>query len=1049
MDSFRKRLAASSDFLRLVEAVSSPLHVVAGGVWGASGALLACLVREEKKVPVLVVTRDEACTADYLQDIAAFSGEDAFGFPAWDGPLPVDEEPDPETYAARFRTVATLLREPDTPRMIVAPVDALLQGVPPSDVLSSRIISLEVGGVCRMDQLVRHLVANGMERCDAVEAPGEFSVRGGIVDVFPRSWRRPVRVELFGDTIDSLRLFDPGTQLSEQTIDAAEIVDMSGSGFANPSEDGVSLLDYLPDSALVVVVEPTDVAAAAEASLEGTPATPDRRGWSWFTNRTAAFKRLDICAFSPGDGKHEVRFDMKALEPVGKGLTSIYEALDHLCAACEEVVVFCNNEAEQARFGEILAAAPSPPANNLRVMVGRISGSFLAGKQGFACVAHHELFGRYARRRSVKSRPPGRRAESLTELESGDYVVHATAGIGVFRGLKRLKRGKKTCEYLVLEFDEGARLYVPGNRADLVQKYIGVFDREPRLHRIGSPKWGRQKARVQHAVSVLALGLLELYAAREVEEGLPFPPDDDWQREFEAGFIYEETPDQLATLVEIKRDMCSPRPMDRLICGDVGYGKTELAMRAAFKAVTAGKQVAVLVPTTRTNAQQRDVLRRLASGQVDIVIGTHRLLQKDVVFSDPGLVVIDEEQRFGVRHKEYLKSLRTTVDVLTMTATPIPRTLHMALAGIREISALETPPADRHSIRTRVVTFNADLIREAIRREIRRGGQVFFVHNRVHSIDIMAAKVSELVPEVSIAIGHGQLSERELQQRMQDFVAGRYDVLVATTIIESGLDIPNANTIIINRADRFGLADLHQLRGRVGRYKRRAYAYMLLPPHASLSDVARKRLKAIEDHSELGAGFRIAMRDLEIRGAGNILGPEQSGHIATVGYEMYCQLMRNAVKRLRGEPTTEPIATHLDLDVAAYFTDDYVPGYRQRLTLYNKLARARDSKELDALELELVDRFGPIPPPTTNLLRLQRVRHAAERAGITWLALRDGRVVATASDPAQAARVFRRRDVAARVVDDETFHLVWPGGAPEGQALLEFLEETLGCEKSA
>jgi len=448
-----------------------------------------------------------------------------------------------------------------------------------------------------------------------------------------------------------------------------------------------------------------------------------------------------------------------------------------------------------------------------------------------------------------------------------------------------------------------------------------------------------------------------------------------------------------------------------------------------------------------TRRQQRDVLEGLRAGTVDVVIGTHRLLQKDVVFRELGLVVIDEEQRFGVRHKEHLKTLRTTVDVLTMTATPIPRTLHMALVGVREISALETPPLDRRAIHTKVATFNPDLIREAIRRELRRGGQVFFVHNRVYNIDIVARKVSDLVPEASIVVAHGQLPERELQRRMRDFVAGKYDVLVATTIIENGLDIPNVNTIIINRADRFGLADLHQLRGRVGRYKRRAYAYMLVPPRATLSPIARRRLKAIEDHSELGAGFRLALRDLEIRGAGNILGPEQSGHIAAVGYEMYCQLMQDALKRLRGQPTAQALITYIDLDVAAYLPDDYVPGYRQKLELYGRLSRARDAGELAKLELELVDRFGAAPAPVTNLLRIERLRRRAADAGITSLACQEERVVVGALDPSKVAPLVTADEAHVRIVDDETLHLVWTGNAPTGEALLAFLEKALCCEK--
>jgi transcription-repair coupling factor (superfamily II helicase) len=674
--------------------------------------------------------------------------------------------------------------------------------------------------------------------------------------------------------------------------------------------------------------------------------------------------------------------------------------------------------------------------------------------------------------------------DTLEDLQQGDYVVHASYGIGRFIGIEtiREKTGSTSSlqagqgEYLTIEYDGGVKAQVSVNNIGLIQKYIGTSPRRPKLSKVGSKRWQKQKEKVAKSVKDLAVELLEIQAKRQAIGGFAFAVDSNWQREFEESFPYQETPDQTTTAGQIKQDMMEATVMDRLLCGDVGYGKTELAMRAAFKAVENGKQAAVLVPTTvlsvqhgrtfaerfadfpvvievlnrfKTTSQAKDIIARTRSGKVDILIGTHRLLSGDVRFKDLGLVIIDEEQRFGVEHKEKLKKLRVNVDVLTMTATPIPRTLHMAMLGLRDISALATAPLDRRSIVTTVAPNNEELIRKSIIRELNRQGQVFFVHNRVKTIEKKCWEVQKLVPDAKVAIAHGQMTAHELEKAMIAFVLGKTDVLVCTTIIESGLDIPNANTMLINDADRFGLAELHQLRGRVGRYKHRAYAYMLLPASRPITPIAARRLKAIEEYSHLGAGFRIALRDLEIRGAGNILGAEQSGHIQMVGYQMYCELLANAVRQMKGEPVeTIPTAT-IDLGFAAYIPKSYIPADRSRMDVYRRIAVARTADELKQFESELADVYGPPPEEVKLLLGIAELRHASGKLDIKSIVAHGGNLVF--SFPADAVNNAKRllRNVAAKytVADAETVYLHLPESYFEQQTLMSFLHKILGARK--
>jgi transcription-repair coupling factor (superfamily II helicase) len=715
-------------------------------------------------------------------------------------------------------------------------------------------------------------------------------------------------------------------------------------------------------------------------------------------------------------------------------------------------VVVCGNQAEAKRLDELVAQQEQDrkAQTGLCFVEGRLSQGFLWPALALAVVPHHELFHRYVQRRVPRRPLTARAIEDILELEPGDFVVHVEHGIGRFRGMETLERDGREEEFLTLEFADRVRLYVPASRIELVQKYIGGFQGRPELSRLGATAWARRKEMVAEALGGLAHEMLEVQAARASEPGIAYPPDDDLQVQFEAEFPYEETEDQLAVLAEVKRDMMAPRPMDRLICGDVGYGKTELAIRAAFKTALAGRQTAVLVPTTvlaqqhhrtfaerladypvrvaelsrfRTREEQRHILQALAAGAIDILIGTHRLLQEDVCFRDLGLVIIDEEQRFGVAHKEYLKRLRRTVDVLTLTATPIPRTLHMSLLGLRDVSVLSTPPQDRLAIRTVVIAFDRPRIREAILHEMARGGQVFFVHNRVWNIEEVADEVRTLVPEARSTVAHGQMPEHLLEQRMVEFLDRKVDVLVTTTIIQSGLDIPNANTIIIDEADTFGLADLHQLRGRVGRYKHRAYAYFLLPRQRVLTGPARRRLKAIEEYAQLGAGFRIALRDLEIRGAGNILGPEQSGHIAAIGYELYRQLLAQAIRRARGEPEPQRFEAYVDLRLAAYFPTDYITTDAEKMALYRRLCQGRTREALEELSHELRDRFGPLPPQARLLLERQALRLSAAEVGITSMVRTEDRVIVHFEDARRAAPVLARAGHIARELDPHSVHI--------------------------
>jgi len=942
----------------------------------------------------------------------------------------------PEELQERVRLLYHLTQQ--EPTLIIAPMEAILYRLPSRKRFLSSCSRLKKGNSLDLDRFSRHLIEIGYRAVPVVEDLGEFSLHGGILDVFSTGHDLPVRIELTGDVIETIRSFDPISQRSADEIEQALILPAGPEAVdgGEESHGDTSFFRYLPAGTLAVLDEPTqlvqvkiksedaDSPRAIQAALRqakngqwlGLTAfarPPDRRGQSGSS--------------SPGFFRYTTRTPQsEGLGQPGIPFTKVVEILDRLRKAGTLHVV-CHTESQMERlstlFSEhhlpvqrnetsVVSTSPDPVFLDYPIFLsrGNLGSGFLLPSAGLSLITEEDLFAKGVRHRPSTRPKTSTLLPSTEDLKVGDLIVHLHHGIGRYQGLKHLAISGFESDFLIIEYAFKDRLYLPLDRLDLVQKYIAPEGSSPKLDRLGGTAWARTKARVKKAVENMARELLELYAAREVVEGHAFSPDNYLTREFEAAFEYDETPDQLRAIEEVRADMESSRPMDRLVCGDVGYGKTEVALRAAFKAVLDNKQVSILTPTTLLAYQhydtfrrrfspfpvrvemlsrfqgpkeQREILQGVAIGTVDILIGTHRILQKDVQFHNLGLLVVDEEQRFGVAHKEKLKQLRKNLDVLTITATPIPRTLQMSLAGIRDLSIIDTPPPDRLAIRTTVAGFDKRLIRDAIISELERGGQVFFVHNRVQTIGRMRDLLARVVPEARIVVVHGQMSSKPLEETMLAFRSSRYDVLLTTAIIESGLDIPAANTILIDQAHQFGLADLYQLRGRVGRSGRQAYAYLLVPSDKSFTEEARKRLQAIVEFSQLGAGFRIAARDLEIRGAGNLLGPEQSGQIAAVGLELYLRMMEQAVQELKGKPSEEMPEPELSLRVSAYLPEDYVPDTFQRLSLYKRLSSIQEASQLKTVQAELEDRYGPLPVTAKYLLEVMEIKLLARSLGVT------------------------------------------------------------------
>jgi len=1025
-------------------------------------------------------------------------------FPAWDVVPFEDLSPTPDTVAARIEGLYHLQQTKDP--IVVTTADALLQRVPPRAQFATRLRYLVEGDGIDLDALARQLDGWGYRRVALVEDRGDFAVRGGILDIFPPAHPQPLRIELMGDVIESIREFDPVNQRSLQpqaeflilpvrefdahgrsNRDALRAIETRAFDLEVSREERTQMLEgltngllfpgvefflpyfypaldtlaaYLPADALVWL----DGAGAVDAAIERAWTDIERRA----AERSAAHRFLppmDSLYVSPAEWRaafagwptveleplellaadedtHQLAVrsfltrDLKIEHARRRRETSFAPVAARIRAWCEQghrvvlvastpqqcerlLRLFDTHDVTVQRHAGPFAAAVADAIARPCLLVGHLAEGFRLPAERLVVVTEADLFGEARQRRRARRVEVTQLLKNLSELKPKDFVVHIDHGVGRYRGLKHLRVADMEGDFLHLEYAGGDRLYLPVDRISLVQRYVGADGAAPALDKLGGTSWETVKRKTRESVFAMAEELLGIYAAREVMERSNFTAPDQYFREFEAAFPFEETPDQQRAIDEVLADMQRAKPMDRLICGDVGYGKTEVALRAAFLAVLDGRQVAVLVPTTvlaqqhydtfcrrfqgypvrvemlsrfRSRAETQSVVQGLATGDVDVVIGTHRLFQKDVIFKNLGLLVVDEEHRFGVTHKERIKQLRKLVDVLTLTATPIPRTLQMSLLGIRDLSVIETAPIDRLAIRTYVTRHDDGLIREAILRELERGGQVFFVHNRVETIEIRARRLRELLPDAVITVAHGQMHERTLERVMADFFAKKTDVLVCSAIIESGLDIANANTIIIDRADHFGLAQLYQLRGRVGRSHERAYAYLMIPGEQLITREAQLRLRALQELDDLGGGFRLATHDLEIRGAGNLLGKQQSGHIAAVGFELYEQMMEDAVRELRGEAVAAEVEPEIQLGFPAYIPDSYIADESQRLVFYRKLAGIRRPAELEEIAAEMRERYGPIPPLADSFLRIMDLRRSLKDHQVVRAALRDGAV---------------------------------------------------------
>ena len=1107
MKALTAPLTRLAGFRQLLTDIAQGETALATGVADAAKAHLAACLREETKRPLLFLTYSELRAKEILEDLHFLTGDAAY-YPAKDILFYSADVHSMETNRRRF-LILERLPAGEAP-VIVASMEALLDKYPPKEIFSAFRLTLRTGETVVLADLLKRLVDMGYERTEPVESPGQFSLRGGILDIWSLTAEDAVRVEFWDDEIDSIRSMDAQSQRSIEKLEETSIFPMremiyteeranaaaarmeqeyrealqslAKKGEAEAAErlrehigediqalregktlsaaeayadyfyaETDSLLSYLREDTLLVLDEPERIRAHMDIlreeyreSITGRIAQgyllPGQSNMLY--DYTEILRQMDGFATVLLAGLNQRMTDFCPKEAVVLSARATPPFRQRADLFCKELLAL-----KQKGFRTLLLAGGATsgqrmvqslqemgleavfvdglekevPQGSIWVARGALSKGFFYDEIAFAVFCDSELFGGKKRRKKRKHRKDGAAIESFTDLHIGDYVVHDNHGIGVFRGLEKISVEGVQKDYMKISYRDGGNLFVPVNQMDMVQKYIGTGSAAPKLNKLGGQDWAKAKAKARKAVQSMAEDLVALYAKRAAAQGFVYGADTIWQREFEERFPYEETDDQLHAIEDVKKDMESHKVMDRLICGDVGYGKTEIAIRAAFKAAQEGKQVAFLVPTTilaqqhyhtftermegypvhiellsrfRTPKQQRESLQNIEKGYSEILIGTHRILSKDVKFKDLGLIIVDEEQRFGVAHKEKLKALRENVDVLTLSATPIPRTLHMSLAGIRDMSLLEEPPQERHPVQTYVMEDNPEFIREAIHREVSRGGQVYYLYNRVESISEEAFRVQGLVPSARVSYAHGQMSERELERIMSDFIAGEIDVLVCTTIIETGMDIANANTMIIQDADRMGLSQLYQLRGRVGRSNRLAYAYLMYKRDKMLRETAEKRLQTIREFTELGSGFKIALRDLEIRGAGNLLGAEQHGHMEAVGYDMYCRLLAEEVQTLKGEaPREEAFETSVDLNISAFIPDFYIKNQQQRMLMYKKIAGIRTMEEYYDMQEELEDRYGDLPKSVQLLLEVVLVKAEAHTLGIRSISRKHGNLL--------------------------------------------------------
>jgi len=1107
--------------LRADKSSVSPL--ILSGVMDSQKCHIIAAVKEAKGTAALVITHSELKAKEIYEDLAFFiKGENnLFLYPSKDIVFYAADVKSSLIIKERFAALNALLKGGSP--VIVASVEALFDRLSPPDVFSDHIINLTPGDTFDLSELVKKLILMGYERRDVAEAAGQFSMRGGILDVFTAIYENPMRIEFFDDEVDSIRVIDAQSQRSISKRESMEIFPMKELVYDEHTlsealvkieseylktlksyekkglyeeaaqlkhsvgvcidqlkteknsrdvdrfiqyfyEKDVSLLNYLPKDSYIFFDESARLSQKSEtASLEFSESVQNRLLKGYLLPQQAHMifsygQIVSMCAKFPQvimnsmlgtvrefKPKEIASVAVKGVAALGNQIDLLIQDINYMKSGGYRIVMLSGNRARgermvseltehgiSARFFERPSEVVLDSAY-VSVVSGSLKRGFSYDEIKLAFISDKEFINEKKKVRRYKKDKNARKINSFMELKVGDYIVHENHGIGIFAGVENIIADQIRRDYIKLTYADGGNLYIPTSQMDMIQKYIGGEDAKPRMSRLGGADWTKAKSRAKGAVEILAKDLIELYAKREAAVGFKYSKDTVWQQEFEETFPFEETDDQLSAIEDVKHDMESVKVMDRLICGDVGYGKTEIALRAAFKAVSDGKQVAYLVPTTilaqqhyntfvqrmsdfpitidmmsrfRSQKELKAASDNLAKGSVDIVIGTHRLLSKDVKFKNIGLVIVDEEQRFGVGHKEKLKQLRENVDVLTLTATPIPRTLHMSLAGIRDMSLLDEPPSERKPIQTYVMEYNQEFIKDAIFRELARGGQVYYLYNRVRNISEMAARIQNLVPEASVAYAHGQMSEKELESIMMDFINGDINVLVCTTIIETGLDIPNVNTIIIHDSDTYGLAQLYQLRGRVGRSGRIAYCYLMYRKDKVLSELAEKRLQTIRDFTEFGSGFKISMRDLEIRGAGNLLGESQHGHMDSVGYDMYCRLLSDEIQRLKGFTPEEVFETYIDLEFTAYIPADYIPNEEQRLEIYKKISLIRDKNDYLDVQEELLDRFGDLPKAVMGLMDIAFMKAGANKVGVISItgknAGKEKSIVITFKNDAQA-----------------------------------------------
>lgn len=1007
------------DKLNLLQSISEKKELNISGFYGSSLAYFfshmgRSLPSGFKKPVVFVFSQPEEAENFYLDFLTFYGKDKIFFFPDWEI-LPFEDlSVHPDIISDRISTLSKILD--NKTYFLVTSIPAIFSKTLSFDDLVNKIKHIKEKSQLNFDHFLAFLNEAGYERENLVEKRGQWSVRGGIVDFFPPGKDSPVRVEFSGDIVESIREFESDTQKTAKRITDITVLPVSELIEERETSD---LFSYLSGETVFYIADNKKIKEKLlefeELITEGKKNIADLEGENYLSlneleNKLEKYSKI---IFQPmaGNNIDAFCFDFMPLEPFLGKVDDLENKLQRWHSNQYKVDIFCDNEGQKERFRELLGGDLAS-SGFINIKIGRIARGFKSDLQRQVIFSEDEIWGRYRRRARYSEKKSMPFSTVFSDLIAGDYIVHQNHGVGIYDGLNRLIIDGRESDYAAITYGGNDKLYLPVDQIGLVKKYIGSEGSIPNLSKLGGQNWEKTKKKVKEKIATLAIELLEIYTLRQSMEGFVFSDDSEWQREFEASFIYEETKDQLTAIEDIKRDMEDKKPMDRLLCGDVGYGKTEVAMRAAFKAVMNEKQAAVLVPTTllaeqhfntfrermadypvkiemlsrfRSAPEQKLIIEMLKKGEVNIIIGTHRLIQKDIEFKDLGLVIIDEEHRFGVKHKEQLKKLRKNVDILAMTATPIPRTLHLSLSSTRDISLINTPPEGRFPVKTFVEPYNAKIISMAIRRELNRQGQVFFVHNCIEDLEEISERIKELCPAIKIGVAHGKMYENELEKVMNKYLNHEYDLLLSTTIIESGLDISNANTIIIDHAEDFGLAQLYQLRGRVGRSHHQAYCYLFFDADKKISEEAEKRLQAVFDFTELGSGLKIAMKDLEIRGAGNLLGSQQHGHISEIGFELYCEILKESVEELKGNKIEEAEITEVNLKIPAYFSENYIPDEHQKLILYQRLALCGNEEAWCSVKNELEDRFGIIPQEGNNLLSIIRLKILMREIGIIYI----------------------------------------------------------------